>query len=302
MTDKTNFEVIIVGGSYAGLSSAMALGRSLRNTLVIDSGKPCNATTPHSHNFITRDGSTPAEIAAIARQQVAQYPAIQFYNGVAVKGEKTNTGFTISTAAGDVFSSRKLVFATGIKDELPNIKGLAACWGISAIHCPYCHGYEFRQRRTAILANGDIAMHLAPLVSNLTNNLTLLTNGQVQCTDEQLQKLQKNNIAVIETELAELVHENGHLQHLLFKDGTVMPMDALYVKASFSQHSAIPLSLGCELTEQGHIKTDGFQKTTIPGVFACGDNSSMMRSVASAVACGNIAGAMVNKELVDEQF
>ena len=166
MTNNNHFDVIIIGGSYSGLSAAMALGRSLRNVLIIDSGLPCNRQTPHSHNFITQDGKQPAVIAGKARTQVLQYNTVRFLNGRAISGKKTENGFTISTQKEEVFTAKKLVFATGVKDIMPDIDGFSACWGISVIHCPYCHGYEVSNEKTGILANGDIAFHYAQLIRN----------------------------------------------------------------------------------------------------------------------------------------
>jgi len=139
-----NFDVIIIGGSYAGLSAALALGRSLRKVLIMDSGLPCNRSTPHSHNFLTHDGERPAVIAEQARTKVLAYKTVTWWNGLAVSGRKTGSGFEIITQNDGIFYGRKLIFATGIRDILPDIKGFAECWGISVIHCPYCHGYEFR--------------------------------------------------------------------------------------------------------------------------------------------------------------
>ncbi|MDT3406236.1 UNVERIFIED_CONTAM: thioredoxin reductase [Pseudacidovorax intermedius] len=185
---------------------------------------------------------------------------------------------------------------------MPDIKGFSDCWGISVIHCPYCHGYEFRDQNTAIMSNGEKAFHITSLVNNLTNKITILTRGTAEFTPEQTAKLNKHNIQVIEDEITEIEHENGHVKNVIFKDGKKMSFDAVYSPLPFRQHSDIPVSLGCELTEQGYIKVDHFQKTTAKGVFACGDNSAMMRSVSYAVASGGIAGSMANKELTDEQF
>lgn len=299
---ENKFEVIIVGGSYAGLSAAMALGRSLRKTLVIDSGKPCNLTTPHSHNFLTQDGKSPKEISKVAKEQVEKYETINFYDGKAVKGKKTDTGFEIITENGETFESKKLIFATGVVDEIPSIKGFAECWGISLIHCPYCHGYEYRNKKTGIIANEDRAFHIASLVKNLTNDITIFTRGTANFSEEQLEKLKKHNIEIIETEITELNHENGYIKNLLLADGQKINFDAVYAALPIKQHSDIPEKLGCEFIETGHIKMDNFQKTNIPGIFVCGDNSSMMRSVANAVMTGNVAGAMVNMELVTDCF
>ena len=299
---ENQYDVIIIGGSYAGLSSAMSLGRSLRKVLVIDSGKPSNEQTPHSQNFLTQDGKTPKEISTIARQQVEKYSTIEFYEGFATSGIKTENGFEITTENGDKFESRKLIFATGIVDEIPNIKGFKECWGISLIHCPYCHGYEFRNKKTGIIANGDRGFHIASLVSNLTKDLTILTRGKANFTEEQFQKLRQNNIEIIETEIEELKHQNGMVENLILSDGKVLNFEAVYGTFPFTQHSDIAESLDCEITEMGHIKIDQFQKTNVEGLMACGDNSSPMRSVANAVYTGNLVGAMVNAELTSESF
>ncbi|MDO6675867.1 NAD(P)/FAD-dependent oxidoreductase [Tenacibaculum sp. 1_MG-2023] len=300
--DNKEFEVIIIGGSYAGLSTAMTLGRSLRKTLVIDAGKPCNRQTPHSHNFLTQDGSTPKEISEIAKNQVTKYDSIKFYDGLAVSGEKSNEGFKIATSKGDMFTAKKLVLATGIKDLMPDIKGFSECWGISVVHCPYCHGYEIRNNKTAIIANGERAFHLASLVNNLTQEITILTSGTKDFDENQLKKLKQHDIKIIEKEISAIEYQNGQLEKIVFKDGSSENFDCAYASIPFEQNSNIPKELGCELTENGHIKVNFMQKTTEEGIFACGDNSTMMRSVAIAVSSGNISGAVINNELTQESF
>ncbi|MFC0425274.1 NAD(P)/FAD-dependent oxidoreductase [Chryseobacterium scophthalmum] len=300
--NETEYEVIIIGGSYSGLSAAMALGRSLRKTLVIDNGKPCNEQTPHSHNFLTQDGKSPKEIAENARKQVGEYETIHFHQGKAVDAKKSETVFEVTTEKGEKFRSKKLIIATGITDEIPNIKGFKESWGISLIHCPYCHGYEYKGKKTAIIANGDKAVHISSLVKNLTEDVTLITREKANFTDEQREKLKRNNIQIIENEIAELKNNNRIAESIIFSDGTEIKFEAVYGAFPFHQHSEIPKNLGCEFTEFGHIKTDQFQKTNIPGLFVCGDNSSMMRSVSNAVMTGNVAGAMVNMELVTDCF
>ncbi|MEG1022048.1 MAG: NAD(P)/FAD-dependent oxidoreductase [Myroides sp.] len=191
-----------------------------------------------------------------------------------------------------------MIFATGITDIMPDIKGFDQCWGISVIHCPYCHGYEFRNQKTAIMANGERAFHLASLVHNLSKQVSIITSGKAEFTDEQRYKLQLHNIPVTEKKIQEIIHENGHLTNIVFEGGETMELNALYAAVPFKQHSNIPTDLGCELNEMGHIKTDPFQKTNIAGIYACGDNTSMMRSVSYAVATGGIAGAMVKNLLM----
>src|SRR5690606_9893921 len=279
MGKQTNFEVIIIGGNYAGLSAAMSLGRSLRSVLVIDSGLPCNRQTPHSQNFLTHDGQTPGQIIAEARGGLMKYDTIKFHNGLAVSAEKTDHGFTVTTRTGETFSGHKLIFATGIKDIMPDIPGFSECWGITVIHCPYCHGYEFRNAKTAILANGAKAYHLASLINNLTDDLTLLTNGRVEFDFPAAEKLKANDIAITEKRVVEIVHQDGRVEEVVFADGSRETFKAVYAALPFEQHSDIPVALGCALTEYGYIRVNTLQETTVAGVFACGDNVEMMRSV-----------------------
>lgn len=300
--ESNNFEVIIIGGSYAGLSAGMALGRSLRNILIIDSGKPCNRQTPHSHNFITHDGKAPQEISSMAKSQVKKYDTVKFHEGVVRNAYKTSGGFEVETASGEKFNAGKLIIATGVNDIKPDIPGFEECWGISVLHCPYCHGYEVKNETTGILANGDIAYEFSKMILNWTKDLTLFTNGKSTLSSEQAEKLMDHHIHINEDEIKELVHENGQIQKIVFKNNKEIPLKALYAKIQVEQNLDVSHDLGCEMSEHGLIKADAFQKTTVPGVFACGDSTTMMRSVANAVAQGNLTGAMVNKELVDEEF
>lgn len=302
MKKTTDFDVIIIGGSYAGLSAAMSLGRSMRHVLIIDSGQPCNRYTPHSHNFITHDGAKPAEIASIARAQVLQYPTIEFHSGLAKTAIKQQQGFHIELETGAIFTARKIIVATGIRDLLPEINGFTECWGKSIIHCPYCHGYEFRGKKTGIMATAEQAIHMASLINNLTDNLTLLTAGKPNFSPDNMAKLKAHNINIEEQKVVSIDQKNGHINSVGLADGRSLPLDVLYAALPFQQSSNIPADLGCELTEAGHIKVDFFQQTTIDGLLACGDCSSMMRSLAAAVATGNIAGVMANHHLIQEDF
>ncbi|MBX3102612.1 MAG: NAD(P)/FAD-dependent oxidoreductase [Bacteroidetes bacterium] len=301
MTRESNVDVIIIGGSYAGLSAAMALGRSLRTVLVLDSGQPCNRQTPHSHNFLTQDGVQPAVIAAQARQQVAGYLTVQLRNDTVIAAEERPDGFEVTTQTGQRFQGHKLILATGIQDRLPDIPGFAACWGISVIHCPYCHGYEARGKRTAIWANEEHTRHMLPLVYNLTQQLTVLAHGAPNFLAEQRASLHAHNIQILETDVAALEHDNGQLTGIVFKDGRRESFEVIYAGVPFSQFDIVA-SLGCALTEQGRIQVDAFQRTSVEGVFACGDNSSPLRAVAQAVSSGNFAGAVVNMELATRHF
>lgn len=302
MKDNKNFDVIIVGGSYSGLAAGMALGRALKKVLIIDSGKPCNRQTPHSHNFLTQDGKTPKEIATLAKQQVEKYDTISFFNSIALKGKKTENGFEIQTESGEIFCAKKLIFATGIKDTMLKINGYAECWGISVLHCPYCHGYEVRNEKTGILGNGESGFELIKLISNWTKDLTLFTNGVSTLTVEQTEKLKNHQINIVEKEVVSLEHNNGLLQNIILKDDLKSSVKAIYVRSPFEQHCLIPESLGCQLTDDGYIKVDPSQETTVNGIFACGDNVTRMRTVANSVAMGTTAGMSLSKKMILDKF
>ena len=302
MINDTHFEVIIIGGSYAGLSAGMALGRALRKTLIIDSNLPCNRQTPHSHNFITQDGEQPHKIAEKAKAQILKYDTVKFLNDLVIEGKKTPGGFEVTTQSGKIFGTKKLVFATGVKDLMPDISGFAECWGISVIHCPYCHGYVVKNQKTGILANGDFAYHYAQLLRNWTKDLTIFTNGKSAFSSEQIDKIKKHNIPIIDKKITSLQHENGNVKAIIFDDNSTFELTAIYSRPKFEQHCKIPEILGCVLNEQGLLQVDMFQKTNVAHIFACGDNASQMRAVANAVAAGNLTGAMVNHGMTEEEF
>ncbi|QIH34789.1 NAD(P)/FAD-dependent oxidoreductase [Sphingobacterium puteale] len=301
--EKSNqklYDTIIIGGSYSGLASAMTLGRSLRNVLVIDSGNPCNKQTPHSQNFLTRDGMPPGKIAEIAKEEVSNYPSIEFHKGLAANGKRISEGFQITTSDGQSFKGKILIFATGIIDIMHDITGFSECWGKSVIHCPYCHGYEFKGKKTAVLADGDKVMHFVSLIKNLTDDVTLITSGKSSMQMDSIAKLNRNGINVIQKKISEIGHNNGYVNQLIFSDGARESFDAVYAPLPFRQHCSIPQELGCEMTETGLVKIDSSQKTSVDGIYAVGDNSSPLRAVSLAVSSGNIAGFRVNSELAHD--
>lgn len=295
---QKEYDAVIIGGSYAGLSAAMTLGRAMREVLIIDNGKPCNLQTPHSHNFLTQDGSTPAEIAAIGKSQVMAYPTISFMDGLVTEIRGSDMKYRVITESGQQIRARKILFANGIKDLLPDIKGFAACWGISVIHCPYCHGYEYRGQKTGILVNGDMAFDFGRLIRNWTGRLTIFTNGKATISEEQLLKLSDLNINITEKVIAEISHENGFVKELLFTDGSTAELEALYARVPFEQPGRLAESMGCELDEAGYLLVDGIQQTSVPGIYAAGDNCSMFRSVSGAVAAGSKAASVINHQLL----
>lgn len=302
MTDQSNFDVAIIGGSYAGLSAAMTLGRARRNVVIIDSGKPCNRQTPHSHNLITQDGKTPAEISALAREQVLAYPTVRLHNALVASVSGQDGAFSVGTSDGQSFEAKKLIFTTGIRDIMPEIPGFAESWGISAIHCPYCHGYEYSDARTGVLMNGEMALEYLKMIRNWTADLTLYTNGPATFDAIAREKMLAFGAEIVEQPITSLDHENGYLRALHFTDGSSRNIAALYHRPAFEQHCLLPEQLGCELNQQGFIKVDESQKTTVAGIYAAGDNSGTLRGLTSVMATGTVAGVRLNHELINEEY
>lgn len=302
MRSVADFDAIIVGGSYAGLAAALTLGRSRRRVLLLDAGQPCNRQTPQAHNFLTRDGEPPEQLRALARAQLQPYPTVRLEAGTATEATAETGGFRVGTAEGTTYTARKLLLATGLHDELPTLPGFAACWGISVLHCPYCHGYEVRDQPLAVLSNGEVAFEFARLIHHWSPDLRLLTNGPATLPAEQRAHLAARGIRLIEAPLAALEHEHGQLRHVQLADGSRLPLTALFARVPFQQSSDLGARLGCELTEQGLLRADEFGRTNVPGLFVAGDNSTLMRQVAAAAANGSKAAAFLNHELIAEDF
>ena len=298
----TDYDVIIVGGSVAGLSAALALGRSLRRVLVIDSGKPCNRQTPHAHNFLTRDGETPAQLTTIAREQVAAYPSVTIRTDRVASLTKNRRGFAVATDQRLHYQARKVLLATGVEDLMPPIEGFAESWGRSVVHCPYCHGYEVHGQPLGVLANGDAGLEFVGLIQNWSKNLILFTNGPATLTDEQVDKIRRLNVPIVEAPIARIDHEKGFMRALLLQDGSSVPLTALFARVPFRQHSDLAQQVGAELNPAGLIVVSGFGQTSVPGLYAAGDNSSPMRSLVVASASGTTAGAFLNRELIEEDI
>jgi thioredoxin reductase len=298
----TKFDVIIIGGSYAGLAAGLALGRSVRKVLIIDNRDPCNKKAPHSHNFLTNDGEKPAAIASKARQELALYDSVELVTNTVRHVNSGKEYFDVTTTDGQIFFAKKILFTTGLKDIMPDIPGFTECWGNSIIHCPYCHGYEVYQQKLAVFGNGDEGFEFAKLINNWSKHLTLFTNGASTLNKEQEQKLRDHGIQIIQTKIIGLDHVKNQLRAIQLADGTEYEAQAIFARVPFEQHTSIPLDLGCALTKQGHIEIDNFCATTIPGVYAAGDNASPLRGVANAVASGTLAGVFINKALIEEAF
>lgn len=307
MMVEHDYDVLIIGGSYAGLSAALQLARSLRRVLVIDAGQPCNRQTPHSHGFLTRDGQAPSALRAVAREQLGQYPTVELLTGNVVTAGPVAGGFgvTAELAAGAeraTFTGRKVLLATGIRDVMPDLPGFAECWGRSVLHCPYCHGYEVHSQPLGILANGETGYEMATLLQQWTSRLTVYTNGPSTLTSDQRQLLDQLRIAVVEQPVAAIDHTDGMLTALRFTDGTCVHPTALFSRVPFRHHTDLAAQLGCALTENGLIQATEFGQTNVAGVFAAGDITNPFRQVALAVANGSKAVAWMNRDMIAEDI
>lgn len=294
-------DVIIIGGSYAGLSAALQLGRARRDVLIIEEGKRRNRFASHSHGFLTQDGVDPAIIAADARAQVMEYPTVQWLAGRADKAvrigknERSDAAFEVTASSRRHFS-RRLLLATGVKDILPDIKGLEERWGKAVFHCPYCHGYELNRGEIGVIAGSELSMHHALMLPDW-GPTTFLVNDAFKPDAEQLESLENRGVSI---ELSPIREITGHADVQL-ADGRTLPFAGLFSLACFEMAS--PIAEGLELSfEEGPvgrvIKTDPMKETSMPGVFACGDAARQMASVALAVGDGNLAGASVHRSLM----
>ena len=293
------FDFLIIGGSYAGLSAAMSLGRARCRVLVFDAGQPRNRTTPHAHNLLLHDGDAPADLATRARQQVAAYPTVQLLTAEATAAEKLSDGtFRVATAAHGTFAAPTLLLATGLRDELPPVPGFAECWGTSIIHCPYCHGYEVADQPTGLWLNGEVVGHMTKMLLNWTRDLTVFTNGPATFGADVRAQLTARSVGLDETPVAALPHTGPQLDGLQLADGRVLPLRVLYAGLPRHQASALPAQLGCELDEQGLLRVDDLNQTTVPGVYAAGDNCSPLHQLANAIGVGNRVGAILGRDLI----
>jgi thioredoxin reductase len=294
------FDAVIVGGSYAGLSAAMMLARARRSVLVIDSGLPRNRFAAHSHGVLGLDGIGGGELLRQAKAQLLDYPSVRWISDTATDAQVTVDGFAVHTAGGDTWATRKLLLATGIRDELPQLPGLAERWGHSVLHCPYCHGYEVGGGEIGLLGGHALSGMMAGLLADW-GQVTLFAHGMT-LDDDQLATLQRRGVRIESTEVVALEGEAPQLSAALLADGRRIDLRALFVTAR--QHMGSPLveQLGCALDESPVgvlVRVDAQKQTTVPGVYAAGD-ATAMGNITLASAEGVRAGISLHHALVAE--
>jgi thioredoxin reductase len=299
--ESDRWDVVVVGGSFAGLSAAMQLGRARRRVLVVDAGRPRNRFAHASHGFPGQDGRAPAAILDTVRAEVLAYPTAAFATDEATHARATGDGFELTLASGKTLAARRLVLAIGVTDELPDIPGLRERWGVSVLHCPYCHGYEVADRRFGVLATGEMALHQAPLVTDWSADVTLFTNGALHPDPEQRAALAARGIRIEERPVAALLGEGTELSGVRLGDGEVIAVDALFTASRTRMASPLAEQLGCEFEDGAFgpvIRTDARKLTTVPGVFAAGDAAHLPYNATLAAADGVMAGISAHQSLV----
>ncbi|WP_244926709.1 NAD(P)/FAD-dependent oxidoreductase [Leptospira wolffii] len=301
---KFDYEALIVGGGPAGLSAAMTLGRISRTALLCDDNRPRNLASSHINNLPSRDGIHPAEWRKQVRKDLEKYKTIQFYQGSVLSLEKIGNGFRAKMDSGSEYSFKKVILAYGIQDRLPSVPGFRELWGKSVFHCPFCHGYEAKGFKLGLVSNNEMTFHMVPLVQSLASDLILFTNGKAIFSEENRQLLENNGIQLIEEEISNLDFEGEELKSVELSNGKRIERQALFCPPNFPLElkSKLGENLGCERNEFGVYKVDEKGQTTVEGVYACGDNSSMRHSVVLAVASGAIAGSGVVFDLLNESF
>ncbi|KAA0183042.1 NAD(P)/FAD-dependent oxidoreductase [Cupriavidus gilardii] len=294
------YDAIVIGGSFAGLSTATYIARARRSVCIIDAGAPRNRFATHSHGFLAQDGSNPAAMLATARQQVAAYPTTTFIEGRAIGASGELGGFSVSLENGEAVEGARLVLAYGISDELPDLPGLKERWGKSVIHCPYCHGFEFSDQRLGVLSMSPMSVHQAMLIAEW-GPTTLYLNGEPLPGNGVLSELKKRGVAVEPARVRALHGEGARLSAIEFADGGTAPIDALFVGPRNYPNSDIARQLGCGIQETPFgsiIQTDDLKTTTVNGVHAAGDITRGAHSVTWACSDGVMAGVAVHRSLV----
>ncbi|WCJ62551.1 NAD(P)/FAD-dependent oxidoreductase [Agrobacterium tumefaciens] len=290
------FDVIIIGGSYAGLSAALQLGRARKNILIVDAGERRNRFASHSHGFLGQDGRAPGEIIAEARRQIERYPTIHWVKDMVTDADGSFGDFVVEIDGRRRETAGRLILAMGVTDELPEIAGLRERWGSAVFHCPYCHGYELDQGKIGVIAASPMAIHHALMLPDW-GETTFFTNGIVEPDADQHALLAARGIRVETTRIREIA---GHADVVL-ADGRSMTLAGLFTQPKLHITADWIEKLGCEMEEGpmgSTIVTDPMKQTTARGIFACGDVARPAGSVALAVGDGAMAGAAAHRSIL----
>ncbi len=297
--------MIVIGGGSAGLNGALMLGRSRRSVLVVDAGDPRNAPAAGVHGFLTRDGTPPAELMALARAEVARY-GVEVVPGRAQSAERTDAGFSVRLDDGRTVEGRRLLVTTGLVDELPDVAGVRERWGREVVHCPYCHGWEHRDQAVGVLVTGPRATHIAQLFRQLTEDVVVFLHTGPRPTEDELEGLTARGVRLVDGEVESLVVVDDQLTGVRLRDGEVVACQALAVTPRFAARADVLASLGLDATDHpsglgSYVASDLTGATEVSGVWVAGNVTDPMAQVVASAAAGSLAGAAINADLVAEE-
>jgi thioredoxin reductase (NADPH) len=297
-----SYDVVVVGGGAAGLSAAVTLARSLRSVVVIDAGEPRNAPAAGAHNLLGREGIAPLELLATGRREAESYGA-EIRAGRAVAVRRDESGFELDLADGTSLRARRVLLATGLVDELPDVPGVRELWGRDVLHCPFCHGWEVRAKRIGVLGTGPMTAHQALMFRQLSDEVTVFLHSGPEPEPEALEQLDAVGVRVIRGQVERLDVVDDRLAGVLLADGRSFPVDAVTVAPRFVSRSDLWSQLGGTLIENpmgAFIESGLGGRTDIPGVFVAGNAGDLSAMVGASAAQGVFAGAAINGDLISE--
>jgi thioredoxin reductase len=297
------YDVVIVGAGPAGLNAALILGRCRRSVLVCDNGRPRNAASRALHGYLTRDGMDPREFRSIGREELRPYETVELRDVAATDAQCEPSGqFRVTLADGAVVRSRKLLVATGVCDNVPDVPGIQELYGRSVFHCPYCDGWEVRDQPLAIYGRAHRGVGLALELTAWSRDLVLCTDGPAEIGDDDRARLARNGIAIREDRVSALEGRNGILERILFTAGAPLPRRALFFTAGQFQRSELAIRLGCEFNDKGTVRTGKYESTHLRGLYVAGDASRAVQWVIVAAAEGAEAAFAINTDLIQEDL
>jgi thioredoxin reductase len=297
--DMSDFDVLVVGGGAAGLSAALVLSRARREVLVVDAGAPRNAPAAHMHGFLSRDGMPPGELLAIGRDELKGYGGEVRAGTVTEIAPFGASGFWVLLSGGQRVSARRVLIATGLRDELPDIEGLRDRWARDVLHCPYCHGYEVRDQQLGVLGGSPNGVRYAQIVRQWADDVVFFA-PTATLTAAECSQLAARTIAIVEGTVERVLVEDDRLCGVGLDDGRTVQRGALFVPPRFVPNNDLLVGLGCDIDENGWVTSDISGRTSVPGVWVAGNVSNPRAQVITAAGEGSAAAIAMNADLVDE--
>ena len=307
------YDVVIVGGGAAGLSAALVLGRARRRVVVVDAGQPRNAPAAHMQGFLGSDGLPPAELLARGRAEVAGYGVEQLtgtVSGIAPCAESYAPGmsrrrFQVTLDDGTTLETRAVLVTTGLRDSIPDIPGVHERWGRDLLHCPYCHGYEVRDRPVGVLAGGPAttaeSLAHAHIIRQWSDDVVFFANGAT-LTAAQREQLVARAVGVVDEPVVSLAVDADQLTGVVVAGGRVVPREAVFVRPQFVANDTLLVDLGCNVRDTGWVQVDATGATSVPGVWAAGNATNPRAQVITAAGEGSAAAIAINNSLVEEDL